>query len=161
INGHIGRRQLQKMKNTTDSIVTFFQDSCFAAELFEATWHGEYFSDKTSPAAAAWKFSVDATLPGAHLSIIANDISPLLGRLVVTNQNFLTFPQIASVQNETPYFEFATGQEDNSRSAAWLITPRKDRLPYIAVTRREYLQEARTELTTTKNDLIAAIKEKM
>jgi len=161
VNGHIGRKQLQKMKSTTDSIVAFFQDSCFADELYEATWHGEYFSDKTSPAAAAWKFGVDAFLQGAHLSIIANDISPLLGHLTVNDKDFLTLKQARTQGQDVPYFEFATSEEGTSRSKAWLITTGKDRLPYIPVTRREYLQEARAELTTAKKNLVAAIREKM
>jgi hypothetical protein len=34
-------------------------------------------------------------------------------------------------------------------------------LPYIAITRKEYLQEARTELTNIKNTIIAEIKQKL
>lgn len=153
VNGHISDGKLAKMKNITGAIAALLQDSILADGSYSPVWHAEYFSDKTSPGPFS-KFGVECDFPdqGARLSVTANDISPLLGHLAVNNQDFLTITKATAVNNDIPYFE-------DAHSKTWLIAAGDHQLPYMAVTRKEYLQEARKEVTIIKNSIIDYIKQ--
>jgi len=151
--GRISNSKLAKMKNITGAIIAFFQDSCLSEGSYSPVWHGEYYSEKTSPGPIA-KFYVECNFSDqkALLTITANDISPLLNHLVVNNQDFLTIKPVIAVRNDCPYFEY-------NRSKTWLITANNQQLPYTPVTRKEYLQEARKEVTIIKNSISDYIKQ--
>jgi hypothetical protein len=155
VNGRISNSQLSKMKMVTAAIVNFLHDSCISDEQVSPLWHGEYFSEKTSSASRI-KFGAFCNFyeQKAHLSVIANDISPLLDHLVVNNEDFLTIKPATASKNNCPYFEFVNNK-------VWLVTTSNNQLPYIPVTRREYLQEARLELTAIKNSIMMDWKQKM
>jgi hypothetical protein len=165
VNGHISNSKLSKMKMVTEAIVTFFHDSCISDEQVNPLWHGEYFSEKTSLAPQI-KFGVFCNFyeQKAHLSVIANDISPLLDHLVVNNQDFLTIKPVAAIKNDCPYFETIAQDAETGkslRSKVWLVTTGNGQLPYIPVTRKEYLQEARLELINSKNNIVTDWKQKI
>jgi hypothetical protein len=174
VNGHISHSKLSRMQHVTKAIMSLLQDSCIAERYCTPVWHGEYFSEKTSPG-PHMKFGVSCHFfdQKAHLTIMANDIGPLLDHLVVNNQDFLTIKPIVSVKNDCAYFEYDTNNTGDTetagtktlRSKSWLVitsdTAGKMKLPYSPVTRKEYLQEARKEINSNKNRIIEDLKHKM
>jgi len=165
VNGRINNARLSKMKSVTDALVTFFHDSCITEGDYAPTWHGEYFSEKASPG-PIMKFGVQCNFNDqkATLSVIANDLSPLLGHLLLNNKDVLTISGAAGVRNDCPYFEgkgTVEGGTQGTRSRIWLITAGNKQLPYTPLTRKEYLREARMELNGTKDNMIAEMKQKM
>ncbi len=84
--------------------------------------------------------------PDSDIAVFANDITPLLGHLTVNNNDYITLK--ASTNAQGNYFEFS--MENNLHVKAWLITADSTTLPYIPVTKKEYLQQARKELVALK-----------
>ena len=152
INGRINKIQLSKMRSVTDAIVSFFHDSCISDAPVAPVWHGEYSSEKTS---AQIKYGVFCNFyeQKARLTVLANDMSMLLDHLVVNNHDLLTLRASTATKNDCTYFEY-----DNNK--IWLVTTGNNQLPYIPVTRKEYLQEATQELTASKNSIAADWKQK-
>lgn len=149
VNGRISRTKLAKMQSAADAMVTFLQDSCFSEVDFTPLWHGEYFSEK---------FSIQCRSEDnkSQLTIMAGDMSPLLRFLTVNGKEIAGIRPADGVQKDCPYFEYES--EDHQHSITWLVTGRDGQLPYIPVTRKEYLQEARAELTAIKNGIITNIR---
>jgi hypothetical protein len=165
INGHINSGKLSNMKIVTETIVAFLHDSCLSDEHYTPAWHGEYFSEKTSSPAGI-KFGVFCNFyeQKAKLTILANDLSPLLGHLLVNNQHFFTIPPTNTVKNGAACFTPSlpnTEEGSSLRSTIWLITADNHQLLYTPVSRREYLREARMELNNIKNFLLTDLKQKM
>lgn len=184
VNGSIPHSKLAKMKNSMDSLAAFLQDSCISEGPATAVWHGEYIAEK-GRSGALLKFGLQCSFPGnngpqgnnaeqgnnAQLMIMANDLSLLLDHLVVNHTDYLTMQPPVAVRNDCQYFESgeANGQTNGQatedakhlRSRIWLVTTGHNQLPYTAITRKEYLQEARTELDNTRLGVIADLKEKM
>jgi len=148
INGRIARTTLDKMRYTTESLAGFLQDSALSIEQYSPVWHGEYFPER-SGVASLTRFGLSCSFYGADgrnkadLLIMANDISPMLGSIVVNNKNFSTLKPAASTNEPTRF---------------WLVTAGDDHLPYTPISRKEYLQEAIAELAATKEDLISRLK---
>jgi len=149
VNGHVPHSKLVKMQNETEAMISFLHDSCFSATEFTPVWHGEY---------SIGRFGIQCRSEDSRgrLTIMSNDISPLLRYLTVNGKDLAGIRPSSGVQGDARYFEFE--EEDHARTIYWLITPDSNRLPYIAITRREYLQEARAELMGKKNSIIADIK---
>jgi hypothetical protein len=149
VNGRISRTKLAKMQRAADAMVNFLQDSCFSEVDFTPLWHGEYFSEK---------FSIQCRSEDnkSQLTIMAGDMSPLLRFLTVNGKEIAGIRPADGVQKDCPYFEYEN--EDHQHSITWLVTGRDGQLPYIPVTRKEYLQEARAELTAIKNGIITNIR---
>ena len=81
VNGHIGKTQLAKMKNVNEALIAILRDSCISDGT--SIWHGEFFSEKTSPGPIL-KFGVHCNYTAnADLGVMANDLGPLLDHLVV------------------------------------------------------------------------------
>ncbi|MBN8854579.1 MAG: hypothetical protein BGO55_21860 [Sphingobacteriales bacterium 50-39] len=151
IDGHVPHSKLVKMQNATGAMISFLHDSCFSTTDFTPVWHGEY---------AIGRFGVQCRSEDrrGRLTIMSNDISPLLRYLTVNGKEFAGIRPSSGLQENYPYFEYE--EEDHARTIYWLITPDSTRLPYIRITRKEYLQEARAELLDKKNSIIADIKTK-
>jgi len=175
VNGHISSAKLSSMKMVTSAIITLLHDSCISDERYNLTWHGEYFSEKTS-ATTQIKFSIHCNFyeQAAKLTILANDLSPLLDHLVVNNQHFLTIQPAAAVKNDYTFFEYRSNSSATNanslpdaaeskplHSKIWLVTADNHQLLYTPVTRREYLREAQMELNNIKNVILADRKQKM
>jgi hypothetical protein len=150
VNGSITKDKLAKMKEVTGALVNFLQDSCQGA-----TWHGEYNSDKNSPGAQL-KFGVSCHFAGqnADLNVTANDLQPLLDQLVVNGQHFLMMRIATASDNRTLYY-------GDGQTKMWLVTEDKGQLPFIAVTRKEYLFEAKAELSSMVKSIEAGWKMKV
>lgn len=163
VTGHISNSKLSRMRNLTGSVVAYFHDSCITEGQYIPAWHGEYFSEGAS--ARQMKFTVQCNFYGdkAKLSILANDISPLLMEpLVVNGQQFLAIKPVADPKKDCPYFEYpVNGSADSASARVWLVSTVKGQLPYIAVTRAAYLREAIAELTAIRNGIIANMKNNM
>ncbi len=159
VSGHISKSKLLRMKNITESLVTYFHDSCFSDASYTPVWHAEYFSEKSS-SGSMMKFGVQCNFyeQKANLRIMANDFGPLLDHLIVNNQPFLTIKPANDENSDCHYFE---SEINNLRQKIWLITAGVSRLPYIPVSRKEYLLSARIELNARKNAIIADLKQKM
>jgi hypothetical protein len=151
VKGRVPHSKLVKMQSTTEAMVSFLEDSCFSGTDFSPIWHGEY---------AIGRFGVQCRSADSRgrLTIMSNDISPLLRYLTVNGKDFAGIRPSTGRQDDYPYFEY--DEEDHAQTIYWLITPDRNQLPYIEITRREYLQEARAELIGKKNALIADIKGK-
>jgi hypothetical protein len=161
VNGTISKIKLSKMKGVTTTLMSVISDSCFIEGSYSPTWHGAYLSAQNS-GGPLMKFGVDCHFADQHaeLTITANDLQPLLGHMAVGHQQFLVMDISPEVKNGGQYFENA-GMEGNVTVKRWLITTGIDRLPYIAITRKEYLQAAKIELATIKSAIITTVKEKV
>jgi len=147
INGHIRANKLAAMKNTTGSIMSVFHDSILTQGV-NPVWHGEYFpAVNGGPQVHFGVHCVfnynDNTSSDNDLTVFANDISPLLGNLTVNGNNYTTI-KASTTANGSQYFEFEG--EGSLKVKAWLITADNAAMPYIPVTRKEYLEQARQEL---------------
>ena len=157
--GHIPNAKLATMRNFNNSLISYIHDSLMADGSYSPIWHGEYFSEKAA-SGPVMKFGVECDFneQKAHVSVIANDLSPLLDHLVVNNQDFLAIRPNLAGKDETPFFEY---DADSIHTKAWLVTVGKSPMPFIPVTRKEYLSEARTELNGIRNNIIADMKQRM
>jgi hypothetical protein len=150
VNGSISKAKLAKMKEVTSALVNFLRDSCLGAAGYNPTWHGEYNSDKNSPGAQL-KFGMMCHFAGqnADLSITANDIQPLLDQLVVNGQHFLTMRVANGFDKNAFYYTDAPGPDVSAgQTKMWLVTAGNGQLPFIPVSRKEYLVQAKAELTS-------------
>jgi hypothetical protein len=154
--GHIRNTTLNRMKNTTADIISCFRDSILTQGEFSPVWHGEYFPAVNRGPQV--RFGVrcifynneDSTQNSNNdLTVFANDISPLLGRLKL---NFTEYTTVKTAGDQG-YYEF--DMENGLHVKAWLITADSTSSPYIAVSRKEYLQEAKKELDALKDIVIS------
>ncbi|HWB92169.1 MAG TPA: hypothetical protein VG605_09960 [Puia sp.] len=156
--GKIAKPQLVKMKATAESLHIFLEDSCFAGTGLQSVWHGEYRAEKTADGRQI-KYGITCDFADrasdATLSILVNDLSPLTGDMVINNQDVMTLAVSAGVRNECPYFE---KKSDNGKQGIWLVTSRPDMLPYMPVTRKEYLSMVIADLNATRERIIADVK---
>jgi hypothetical protein len=161
VNGSISKLKLSKMRSVTSTLISVLRDSFFIGGSYSPTWHGAYCSARGS-GGSLMQFSIDCHFTDQHaeLSIKANDFQPLMSQLAVGHQQFLTMDVSPVVKNGGMYFE-STGMDGHVTVKRWLITTGIDQLPYIAVTRKEYLQAAKIELAISKSTIVAAVKEKM
>jgi hypothetical protein len=180
IDGHIDHALLKTMGQTTATIVTLLSDSCFSEIPFIPSWHGEFVSDKRSQASRI-SFGLECQFPtpdqsdnggstsnvegNAQIRIMSNDFSILFrDTLYVNGKIFQTLKDTLAVKNGFPYCELPlavddTANEPHLHTRVWLVSA-TDNLPYIPVTRKEYLEEATQEARIEKNKQVAAIKEK-
>jgi hypothetical protein len=172
--GHIPRSQLAMMKNASEDLISIFHDSILVDGSFNPVWHGEYFS--AGNGAPQIRFGVscvfhngDATVNQPNdLTIFANDISPLIGHLAVNGHEFTTLKGFVGSEAR-PGFEFDMSADGDNTDAteekvhvkAWLVTADSSVLPYVAVTRKEYLEEAGRELESRKAAIITDIKSRI
>jgi hypothetical protein len=173
VNGHIPGNTLMRMKAVTETIVGFFQDSIITEGTFSPAWHGEYFTDAHN-SGKDMKFSIQCNFNDqkANLTILANNIRPLLMEsLVVNNQEFLAIRPATGGDKDHPYFEYTSNGTDKDggdgtgtteeggalRFRSWLVAT-GGQLPYTPVSRAEYLAAARMELVGMKNIIIAGLK---
>jgi len=179
IDGHIDHALLKTMSQTTAEIATLLSDSCFPEIPFIPNWHGEFVSEKRSQASRIsfgleCEFQTPAQSDGgstanvegnAQIRIMSNDISILFrDTLYVNGKVFQTLKDTLGVRNGFPYCELPLTADDTANESplhtrVWLVSASDD-LPYILVTRKEYLEEAKQEAGSEKNKLVAAIKEK-
>jgi hypothetical protein len=155
VNGSISRDKLTRMKDVTGNMVTFLQDSCFVDGGYSPSWHGEYNSDKNSPGAQL-KFGVTChfAAQNADLSITANDLQPLLDQLEVNGRHYLTMRIPSASEKHSSYFA-----DDHTKM--WLVTARNGMLPFAPVSRKEYLVQAKAELSAMVQSIEAGWKLKV
>ena len=161
VNGSISKLKLSKMRSVTSALISVLRDSCFIEGSYTPTWHGAYLSARSSGGPLT-QFGVDCHFADQHaeLTITANDLQPLLGHLAVGHQQFLTMEISPAFKNGGQYFEYA-GMDGDVKVRRWLITTGIDQLPYVPVTRKEYLQAAKIELADIKGAISAGVKEKV
>lgn len=179
INGKFNKPELAKLKTTTETLHTVLQDSIFGATGLESVWHGEFTANKTGVLTnygiyCNFSSTTDgvATNAPAGLSITINDFSSLVGHVTLDNKDYMTLP-IATVRNGCPYFEFrgeaasgdatspgetAPGNAHTPNRNSWLVTARPDVLPYMPITRKEYLEISIDGLNDNKARIIADVK---
>ena len=155
--GHIRNTRLAAMKNTSASIMAFFHDSVLTEGGFSPVWHGEYFPAVNGGPQVHFGIRClfnndDNTSSDNDLTIFANDLGPLVGHLTVNNNDYTTLRGYAG-NHGGARFEFDV--ENGLHVKAWLVTSDSSALPYIPVTRKEYLDQARKELDGLKDVAIA------
>jgi hypothetical protein len=168
VSGRIGKGQLTKMKAATDALVRFLQDSCLAGTSLQPLYRGEYFAEKGTS-------NLNLKFGNANLHILINDFSPLFGHMAANHRDYLVMTPVVANRNGCVYFEpgarFAPASMDSrsapasmdsssSNTRCWLVTAKPDELPYIPITRKEYLQQVQTDLSATKAQVVAALKVK-
>ncbi len=148
VNGRISRTTLEKVRNTTETLAGFLQDSTLSIDQYNPAWHGEYFPERSGTASLT-RFALscsfydnEATRSTADLLIMANDISPMTQSVRINGHDFLSLKPATS-----------------ATTRFWLVCTDNARLPYTPITRKEYLQEASAELAAAKTRLIDRIKE--
>jgi len=150
VSGRIPRAKLSKMQSITGDVISFLENAFVESDINPA-WHGEYSSVR---------FGVDCRLEDrkSHLSIMSNDISPLLRYLTVNGKEVAGIRPAGGSKDGCPWYQY---EDDNHlRTIIWLVPNGRDQLPFIAITRKEYLEEARAELTAIKERIIESIKGK-
>lgn len=159
--GSISKSKLTKMKGVTNALVDFLRDTCIGEGVYNPNWHGEYFSGRNSPGAQL-KFALTCHFPdqNADLSITANDVQPLLDEMVVNGQHYMTV-RVPSQVTDNGFYYAEAADTGTGQTKMWLITNGAGRSPFMAVTRKEYLNQARAELMSMVNSIIAGWKMKV
>jgi hypothetical protein len=159
VSGRIGKGQLTKMKAATDALVRFLQDSCLAGTSLQPLYRGEYFAEKGTS-------NLNLEFGNANLHILINDFSPLFGHMTANHRDYFVMAPVVANRNGCMYFEPGTRpapasmDSSSSNTRCWLVTAKPDELPYIPITRKEYLQQVQTDLSATKAQVVAALKAK-
>ena len=159
INGHIRANKLAAMKNIADDIIGVFHDSILTQDV-NPVWHGEYFPAVNGGPQVHFGVRCifdndDNTASDNDLTVFANDITPLLGNLTVNGNNYTTVKAATTVKGN-PYFEFDA--DNNLKVKAWLVVADGAAMPYIPVTRREYLEQAHKELVSLREAVDANVR---
>jgi hypothetical protein len=175
VDGHIDHALLKEMAQTTDTIIALLKDSGLSIGSFLPSWHGEFVSDKRS-LSSRMNFGLECQFQGnAHISVIANNFDVVFrDTLFVNGKIFQTLkvPPVRKngfscfeylVSDQDPLAGVATSAEDTTSGQTlhrklWLITSDSAKLPYTAVTKREYLDAAIQEVKLEKEKLTADIK---
>jgi hypothetical protein len=152
--GHIRNTSLSRMRNTTSTIISCFRDSILTQGEFSPVWHGEYFPANNGQVhfgvRCIFYNNEDSTSNSNNdLTVFANDISPLLGSIKL---NFTDYTTVKTAGDQG-YYEF--DMENGLHVKAWLITADSTASPYIAVSRKEYLEQAKKELDALKDIVIS------
>ncbi len=185
VSGHISGGKLARMRDVSEAIVSYFHDSCITEGGFSPVWHGEYFSDSRG-SGKDMKFGVRCEFSDnkTSLVVLANNMNSLLMEpLVVNNQEIAAIRPSSGPDKDHLYFEYeaagveaaggvAAGAEGNNgagngaqgaetlRNRVWLVST-GGQLPFVPVSRAEYLKEARMELTAARNAIVAKMKNNM
>jgi len=133
INGRVPHSKLVKMQIETEAMISFLHDSCFSTTDFTPVWHGEYSTSR---------FGIQCRSEDSRgrLTIMSNDISPLLRYLTVNGKDLAGIRPSSGLQGDSRYFEYE--DEDHARTIYWLITPDSNQLPYIDEVRFTYFADA-------------------
>jgi hypothetical protein len=176
VDGHIDHTLLKQMAQTTDTIIALLKDSCLSIGSFLPSWYGEFVSDKRSLSSRT-NFGLECQFQGnARIGVVANNIDALYrDTLYVNGKIFQTFKVPPVRKNGFSCFEYLVSDSDPLAAVApasgedtatiqtlhrrlWLITADSAKLPYITVTRREYLNAAILEVKLEKEKLTEDIK---
>lgn len=165
INGKFSKVELAKLKTITETLQTLLQDSVLRTAGLESAWHAEYTGDK---AGNLINYGIDcefgsADVP-ASLTVTVNDFSSLVGHIAIDNKDYMTLPAATAVHNQCPYYEFQGGTTPDNvhipNRNSWVVTARPDVLPYMPITRKEYLEISIGWLGDTKAQIIADVKQR-
>jgi hypothetical protein len=100
--------------------------------------------------------------PDAQIEIVANDLSPLAVPMTVNGKTFLTIPYSHRDRKGFPYFEYELAADTSSEMVqgiqAWVVSYSGE-LPYLPVSRLEYLKEASQEVQAQKDEMIRQLKQ--
>jgi hypothetical protein len=163
VDASLSKAKLAKMKGVTNALVDFLRDSCLGTGAYIPTWHGEYYSAKNSPGAQL-KFGLICHFAdqNADLRITANDMQPLLDQVIVNGQHFLTMRIPSSDEHNVFYYTDAAGSDASAgQTKMWLVTTGNGHMPFTPVTRKEYLTEAKAELSAMVKSIEAGWKMKV
>ena len=164
-NGKFSKVQLAKLKTITETLQTLLQDSALRTAGLESVWHAEYSADK---AGNLINYGIDCEFGSANasagLAVTINDFSSLVGHITIDNKDYMTLPVTAAVRNQCPYYEFQGGTTPENVHTpdrrSWVVTARPDVLPYMPITRKEYLEISIGWLGDTKAQIIADVKQR-
>jgi len=175
ITGHISPNKLSGIKARTQTLVQLVH-TCLNTENGETplpVWHGEYLAGRSSSSrllrfgAQCSYYSTDNNADKkAELLLLANDLSPLLGHFRVNGTDFGTIRASITRRNGCLYFQLPHPQAAEAQAAEpatsfWLITADSSRLPYLPVTRREFLLETRQQLIGDTNAIVSEWRNKV
>ncbi|MFT3822798.1 MAG: hypothetical protein QM731_02715 [Chitinophagaceae bacterium] len=161
VTGRPGKKQLSAMQKTTQAMLNYCRDSIFTETVASPSVAAAYYAEKN--ATTPYKFSVHCSWKASNtLTVTANDMSSLGERFVLNNQAYLVIPSPHQSEEACPYFETAVANNNtttvNTYSKAWIITPDNEQLPYTPLTKKDYLQEAKTELTAAISKITATVQ---
>ena len=185
VTGNFSKDIMTTLKGTSARLVGWLYDSCLDGVSIHSSWHGEFRSDKTTDS-AGFKYGIKCTFPAEEghatgdrmasiattLEITANDLSPLTREVNVYGHDYNAIVPMKAVRNGCPYFEppyMATGAMVAAIRAgkmnvphihSWLVTAAPDELPYVAMSRKEFLEEMSGSLKMNKDTMIKMLKGK-
>lgn len=185
ITGHIPHDKLTGMKARTQTLVHLVHNYLTSenGETPSPLWHGEYLAGRSS-SGSLLRFGAQCSFYSpdnkvdkkAELLLVANDLSPLLGHFTVNGNEYGTIRASMSHRNGCLYFEQprpraaetsgvpvteTRDQADGPATAFWLIPADSSRLPFVPLTRREFLLELRKQLINDTNHIAAEWREKV
>jgi hypothetical protein len=162
VTGHIPRAQLLRMRATVEGLKSFLEDSCLGETGLSPTWRGMYAAQKME-AGVELRFGIECQfstgVSTATLRVIANDMAPLFSRLTVNHQDFLTLPSVPVEREGCSYFETDEPNAGVHRDLL-LVTTASGELPYIPVSRREYLLIVQEDLNAIRERIVTGLKER-
>lgn len=157
ISGHISHDKLSGMKSRTQTLVRLVHTYLTAddGETPSPIWRGEYLAGR-SAAGPLFRFGAQCSFYSpdnnvdkkAELLLLANDLSPLLEHFTINGDDYSMIRATISRRNGCLYFE-----QPGAAASFWLITSDSSRLPYIPVTRQEFLLQLRKQLIRDTNDI--------
>lgn len=165
INGRFNRPELTKLRTAAETLHTLLEDSALRTAGLESVWHAQYSADK---AGNLINYGIECDFASANepanLTVTVNDFSSLVGHITLDNKDYMTLPANRAVRNQCPYYAFPGGTTPENvhtpNRNSWVVTARPDMLPYIPVTRKEYLEISIAWLGDTKAEIIADVKQR-
>jgi len=180
VTGNFNKEIMTRLKGTSAQLIGWLYDSCLDGASLHSSWHGEFRSDKTTDS-AGYKYGIICSFPAQSgrtapiattLGITANDLSPLIRGVNVYGHDYNAIVPVKAVRNGCQYFEppymatgamvaaIRTGKINAPHISSWLVTAGPDEMPYVAMSRKEFLEEMGGSLKTNKETMIKMLKEK-
>ncbi|MFT3822797.1 MAG: hypothetical protein QM731_02710 [Chitinophagaceae bacterium] len=160
VTGKPAKKQLAAIQKVAQEMLDFCKDSVFDEAISSPSVVAEYYVEKNSTAPFKFRITCDWK-PGGTLTFTANDMSSLTERFYLNNQEYLVIPAPKAPRRECPYFETSDANNSNAYNKIWMVTVDNVQLPYTLLTRRDYLQGAKAELTAIISKITATVQHNM
>lgn len=156
-----------EMKKIVGSLASWAQRSGVDTLGCIPAWCGAYFTNKAN-AFPLFKYEMRSAFftgeisalnagPGkaSSLVITANDLAALQQTFSINGNDYLSLPAMQQAYDGVQYAEWTAEKEEASearRTRTWVISY-AGRMPYSILSRKEYLEEAKKEITADKQRL--------
>lgn len=163
-NGPIDKRLYKEMVKQAQVFAAYLQDSCLSPLYAPAAWHGEFTAQGAS-SDPSFRCAVVGELNSQEFRLVVND-PRLLYRdsLLINNRMYYVLAATPVPRNGALYFEAAAPVQHfpprpPMPAAMWLMVGDNMPPPYLPLTRKEYLLEAKQELEVEKAAVTGRVKQ--